>query len=94
MEKNAQDIMESKKYKHRNSGKSGQTRSLVSKIRTREAVVFGHIMRKEGLECPVATGKLEGRRDMTDIERGREREGKREGEREREREERESLTYR
>ena len=30
--KNAKDIMESKKDKHRNSGKSGQTRSLVSKI--------------------------------------------------------------
>ena len=50
--------MESKKYNHRNSGKWGQTRSLVSKIKTREAVVFGHIMRREGLECPVATGKL------------------------------------
>ena len=85
MEKNAQDIMESKKDKHRNSGKSGQTRSLVSKIQAREAVVFGHIMRREGLECSVATGKLGGRRDM------REREGERAGERRRERTGRESL---
>ena len=44
-------------------------RNLIKRIRIRQSRFFGHIMRREGLEHLVTTGKIQGRRD-----RGRERE--------------------
>ncbi|MFS3659968.1 hypothetical protein ACK6SD_23720, partial [Escherichia coli] len=44
-------------------------RSLIKRIRIKQSMFFGHIMRREGLEHLVTTGKIQGRRD-----RGRQRE--------------------
>ena len=44
-------------------------RSLISRLRKRQAQFVGHIMRRDGLENLITTGKLEGRRA-----RGRQRE--------------------
>ena len=52
--KNNKEVME----------EAGQTRSLFNKIRRRQAVFLGHIMRGEGLEHLVNTRKLEERRGM------------------------------
>ncbi|GFO05088.1 endonuclease-reverse transcriptase [Plakobranchus ocellatus] len=45
------------------------TRSLMSRIRRRQAKFVGHIMRREGLENLVITGRMEGKKS-----RGRQRE--------------------
>ena len=37
-------------------------RRLLQKIRKRQATFFGHIMRQEGLEHDITTGKLDGKR--------------------------------
>ena len=44
-------------------------RSLINKMRKRQAKFIGHVIRREGLEHLVTTGMLEGRRS-----RGRQRE--------------------
>ena len=43
-------------------------RTLIKTIRTRQLKFFGHVMRKQGLEHLVISGKIEGKRD-----RGRQR---------------------
>ena len=45
------------------------TRSLINKLRKRQATFFGHVMRREALEHLVTTGMMEGKRG-----RGRQRE--------------------
>ena len=45
------------------------TRSLVKEARKRQAVFFGHVMRRKELEHLVTTGKIDGKRS-----RGRQRE--------------------
>ena len=37
----------------------GTTKSLMNIIRKRQAIIFGHIIRKEGLEHLITTGKIE-----------------------------------
>ena len=49
--------------------KAGTTRSLVKKTRKRQAVFFGHVMRRKELEHLVTTGKIDGKRS-----RGRQKE--------------------
>ena len=41
---------------------AGLTRSLVNRVRKQQATFVGHILRREGLEHLVITGKMEGRR--------------------------------
>ena len=41
---------------------AGYRRSLVAKIKMRQAKFFGHIMRREGIEKLVTTGMMEGKR--------------------------------
>lgn len=48
--------------------KAGVKRNLLSTIVARQMEFFGHVMRREGLEKIVTTGKIEGKRD-----RGRQR---------------------
>ena len=48
---------------------AGTTRSLVKEERKRQAVFFGHVMRRKELEHLVTTGKIDGKRS-----RGRQRE--------------------
>lgn len=40
----------------------GTTKKLLSKIRKRQLKLFGHMMRKEGLENSTLTGHIEGKR--------------------------------
>ena len=49
--------------------RAGTTRSLVKEARERQAVFFGHVMRRKELEHLVTTGKIDGKRS-----RGRQRE--------------------
>ena len=49
--------------------RAGTTRSLVKKTRKRQAVFFGHVMRRKELEHLVTTRKMDGKRS-----RGRQRE--------------------
>ena len=41
---------------------AGYRRSLVAKIKMRQAKFFGHIMRREGIEKLVTTGMMDGKR--------------------------------
>ena len=50
-------------------GKVNERRSLITNIRKRQSMFFGHIMRRGKLEHIVTTGKISGKRD-----RGRQRE--------------------
>ena len=47
---------------------TGAEKTLINKIRKRQASSVGHFLRREGLENIVTTGKIPGRRD-----RGRQR---------------------
>ena len=49
--------------------RAGTTRSLVKEARKRQAMFFGHVLRRKELEYLVTTGKIDGRRS-----RGRQRE--------------------
>ena len=42
--------------------RAGTTRSLVKEARKREAVFFGHVMRRKELEHSVTTGKIDRKR--------------------------------
>ena len=42
--------------------RAGEERKLIKMIRKRQAEFIGHIMRKEGLEEIIITGKIEGKR--------------------------------
>ena len=44
-------------------------RTIITRVRTRQSRLFGHIMRRDGLESLVTMGKIQGKRD-----RGRQRE--------------------
>ena len=54
------------------------TRSLINRIRKRQATFFGHVMRREKLEHLVKTGMIEGKRS-----RGKQREKMLDGQRKR-----------
>ena len=41
---------------------AGYTRSLMKKLETRKARFFGHVIRRDGLENLVATGRIDGKR--------------------------------
>ena len=49
--------------------RAGTARSLLKEARKRQAVFFGHVMRRKELEHLVTTGKIDGKRS-----RGRQRE--------------------
>ena len=61
MEENSKDTMDSKQDKHR----CRTNLSLVKRIRRRQAA---KILRREGLEKFITTGKLDGRRGRGDRE--------------------------
>ena len=42
--------------------RAGTTKSLAKQARERQAVFFGHVMRRKELEQLVATGKIDGKR--------------------------------
>ena len=68
-QKNASNSMDSKKTNQEVLKEAVTERSLLNRIRKRQATFFGHVMRREKMEYDITTGMLEGNRS-----RGRPRE--------------------
>ena len=69
LKKNSPNPLDGKKSNEKVLQEAQTTRSLVNKIRKRQATFFGHVMRREKLEHLMTTGMIEGKRS-----RGRQRE--------------------